>query len=397
MKIGIFCGDIPPPVFVDNLIRQLSNNHSVVLFGKMRTKKNPYSNSAVTIKNIGRTRLSRFIKAVGLIFKSLIMGIPIFQIINKLKCRCVNIGTILNQLSILLPMLTRRLDILHIQWAKSVVLYPELIHFKQYQIVVSLRGTHINISPLVNPTLAADYKKIFPLIDGFHAVSESLAKAGEKYGAAREKIHRIYPAVQDRIIYHYSKVVKSKSNTTRIISVGRHHWVKGYTFALDAMQKLQEMDIPFNYTIIASGVDREHLHFQIKDLGLTEKVSLINGMPHEKVLEEIKAADILLQPSFSEGIANTVLEAMAVGTLVISADTGGMGEVITSGKNGFLFKVRDVSSLVDCITKVVKLNPEQIQNIIQTGHESITSQHKLSNQGKAMEEFYSKIIHGLKK
>ena len=73
------------------------------------------------------------------------------------------------------------------------------------------------------------------------------------------------------------------------------------------------------------------------------------------VKELIKNADILLLSSVEEGIANVVLEAMALGTLVVSTECGGMNEVIKNNENGFLvdyvfsFKSPDCSKIVNWI------------------------------------------------
>jgi colanic acid/amylovoran biosynthesis glycosyltransferase len=392
MKIGIFCGEIPPPVFIENLIQELSKNHSIVLFGQLQRRTNPYSHLPIKVISQNRTKLFRVIQASGLIINSLIKRIPILQIMKTQNKRCTNIPEVFSRLYIVLSVLNERLDILHFQWAKSVVLYPEIIHYKNCPIVLSLRGTHINISPLVTPELAIAYKNIFPLVDGFHAVSDSLSEKGIQYGATPKSIQIIYPAVHDRIINRFPGKVKMVSNPVQIISVGRCHWVKGYTFALDALYQLHQQNIHYHYTIVASGTDRENILFQIDDLGISEKVTFINGAPYERVLKKIQEADILLQSSYSEGIANTVLEAMALGTLVISADTGGMDEVICSGENGFLFKVHDLNSLVNCISNAINMSNVQYEEIIKAAFEKISSRHRLSKQGIAIEELYNQLI-----
>ena len=75
-----------------------------------------------------------------------------------------------------LPPLLDGLDIFHIQWAKTLVHYPEFIAKLQCPIILSLRGTHINVSPLADEKLASLYKKFFPKVNGFHAVSQSIIK-----------------------------------------------------------------------------------------------------------------------------------------------------------------------------------------------------------------------------
>ena len=65
------------------------------------------------------------------------------------------------------------LNILHIQWAKTLVYYSEFIEILQCPVVLSLRGTQINVSPLADKKLASLYRHYFPRINGFHAFNGS--------------------------------------------------------------------------------------------------------------------------------------------------------------------------------------------------------------------------------
>src|SRR5690606_7874645 len=95
----------------------------------------------------------------------------------------------------LLPVILYKPDIIHIQWAKSL---EELMILKtkfNIPIILSLRGSHINYSPIVSKKLAASYCENFPHIDAFHAVSKAICLEDEKYGAPADKIPVIYSMV----------------------------------------------------------------------------------------------------------------------------------------------------------------------------------------------------------
>ena len=55
--------------------------------------------------------------------------------------------------------------------------------------------------------------------------------------------------------------------------------------------------------------------------------------------------DIFILPSYSEGLPQVILEAMANGCLVLSTSVGSVPYIIQHGKNGFLFEAKDVNSL----------------------------------------------------
>ena len=179
----------------------------------------------------------------------------------------------------------------------------------------------------------------------------------------------------------------------KIISVGRCHWKKGYTYALDAMALLKKKDVQFHYTIIAGGRDQENILYQIHDLGLNECVSFINDeLSHDEVLKKVSECDLFLLPSLEEGISNAVLEAMALGVPVISTDCGGMGEVIKNGEKGFLVPVRDADSMAGTIQNFLHLDEKNITKIIQNAREKIRQNHLLPVQIERFKSLYRNIL-----
>ena len=178
----------------------------------------------------------------------------------------------------------------------------------------------------------------------------------------------------------------------RIISVGRCHWKKGYTFALDAISILNNKGVPFHYTIIASGKDNENIHYQIHDLGLKESVTFINGLPHDEVIEKLLESDLFLLPSLEEGISNAVLEAMALGVPVISTDCGGMGEVIRNGDNGYLVPSWDPNSMASAILNFINSDNNNKSKIVYNARETIIQNHLLSHQVDQFKSLYNSIV-----
>jgi len=173
-----------------------------------------------------------------------------------------------------------------------------------------------------------------------------------------------------------------------IISVGRCHWKKGYTFALDAMVALMKKSINFHYTIIAGGKDDENILYQIYDLGLTENVTFINGLSHKEAIDKISESDLFLLPSVGEGICNAVLEAMALGIPVISTDCGGMEEVIKNGENGFVISAREPKLIAIQIHKFLKMSNNGRLKMINNARKTIKEKYLLQEQIAKMKHFY---------
>jgi colanic acid/amylovoran biosynthesis glycosyltransferase len=162
-------------------------------------------------------------------------------------------------------------------------------------------------------------------------------------------------------------------------------------FALDACHILQNRGIPFTYEII--GGCSEEMLFQIHQLGLTENVVVKNATPFNQIIKIIQQSDLVILPSVEEGIANVVLEAMALGTPVISTNCGGMPEIIQEGKTGWLVPVRDPEALANKIVHVSRAPAEEINRITAQARRYIENYHQLDGMTEGMINLYNQTIY----
>jgi colanic acid/amylovoran biosynthesis glycosyltransferase len=286
------------------------------------------------------------------------------------------------------PVLYYKPEVFHIQWAKSIKDWMWVQDFG-ITLVVSLRGTHMTISPNVSSYWADLYLKLFPKVEGFHAVSYSLAKDLLKYGAKKEVVWVVKSGVDTKSLNYIEKTKISKP--LRILSVGRSHFAKGYKYALCSMFALKQMGVHFHYTIIGIA-DNEALLFQRTQLGLENEVSFIDKKPFKEVKEVIQKADVLLLSSVEEGIANVVLEAMALGALVVSTDCGGMAEVVIPNHTGFLVPIRDPEAIAQALKTVSELPLETYQKITKQAREFIEEYHNEDLMVLGMQGLYDDVI-----
>ena len=391
MKFGIYAGTIPPPVFIESLVNGLAEkDDKVFVYGKVIDRNYQFSTSGIILRKVPTTKLGIILYSLYTHAKLIIKRPYLyFDIAKMLRQNSKNWIQLFYRSCKIVPPILDNLDIFHIQWAKTLVQYPEFIEWIQCPVVLSLRGTHINVSPLSDEKLASLYRRYFPRVDGFHAVSQLIAKEAEKYGADINDITVINPAIEENFLnYKVDKNNNLSSDTLHIISVGRCHWIKGYTFALDAMAILKKEKIDFHYTIIASGRDQENIFYQIHDLGLNECVSFINGLSYKETINKVSTSDIFLLPSLEEGISNAVLEAMALGIPVITTDCGGMEEVIKNGENGFVISAREPKLIAIQIQKFLKMSNNDRLGMINNARQTIKEKYLLEKQIDKMKQFY---------
>ena len=383
IRIAIYSGEVPSTVFIERLIRGLGlKDYQIYLFGQKNAAvsypKNIYD------KSYAKSRRSKF---------WVLIKYTVLLLLFKRKEKKHLDRIIKNQSSSVLhtkvkfyPVLWCQPDIFHLQWAKGLA---EWIWVKEFgiKLILSLRGAHINYSPIADEALAQTYRDLFPNIDRFHAVSKAIATEAEKYNANPEKIDVVYSGLD---LNEFKNVEVANSDVFQMISIGRPHWVKGYHYALDACRLLLDNNFSFKYTIVG-GADDIELLYQIKDLGLGAHVELLPKQPFKDVKLLIGQNDLLLLPSVKEGLANVVLEAMALKTTALSTDSGGMNEVIEDGVNGFLVSYRNPEQMANRIIEISNLNAIDIQVMHQKAMDTIINQHTDRLMIEGMANLYNRV------
>lgn len=385
-KIVIYCGELPPPTFIDRLIIGLAQeNFKLYISGRKRSALH-YPKQISVLTYSGKT--SQIFTVLCYTFLLWLQRPKDKKILdNWIKKKKISS---FNARLKFYPILYQRPDAVHLQWVKSISDWT-WVKKLDIKLIVSLRGAHVNYTPIANPEYTDIYYKCFPLVDGFHAVSEAIKNEAKIYGLNESKTKVIYSGLElNKFSFQFKKI---DSNCLQLISVGRGHWKKGYDYALDAMKKLKELNIPFHYTIIGLE-ENEELIFQRQQLELLNDITFLKKMALESVKDKIQNADVLLLPSVEEGIANVVLEAMALGTIVISSDCGGMNEVITDDENGYLFTARNINQMVEKVQFVTQLTEEKQRNIVENARFTIEKQHSADEMIKLFSAFYKKRING---
>jgi glycosyltransferase involved in cell wall biosynthesis len=397
LRIAIYSGELPSTTFIERLIKGVSTSGTqVLLFGVLK-RKTDYDK---TVKTLGCYDHKVF-KLWFLIKYSCLLSL--FDYNNKKRLDLLlqkNHKTDLYSKVKYYPVLWHKPDVFHVQWAKGLA---DWLWVKEFgvKLVLSLRGAHINYSPIANLELAAMYRHHFPQVDGFHAVSHAIAKEATTYGAPANRIKVVYSGLPqfdsqvDAAIEADIQVLDSESGESKplhIISVGRPHWKKGYTYALDACNILKRAGFSFKYTIIGGSDDIELL-YQVHDLNLQDEVCLSEQQYFETVKRMMQNADILLLPSVEEGIANVVLEAMALGTLVLSTNCGGMAEVIADSQNGFIVPIRNSEAIAKAVMHIAALSLERKLEILQCAQNTIVEQHTENQMTSGMIGLYQEVLN----
>jgi glycosyltransferase involved in cell wall biosynthesis len=106
-------------------------------------------------------------------------------------------------------------------------------------------------------------------------------------------------------------------------------------------------------TVLREVHRRSEMYRRIQADGLQDFVDFVGYVPNRGHLRYIEAADLFVQPSRSEGVANALMEAIGLGKAVLATDVGGTREVVSHEVNGFLCRP-DPESIADGIGYFLK-------------------------------------------
>lgn len=161
--------------------------------------------------------------------------------------------------------------------------------------------------------------------------------------------HQVYCMASSR--YRLNDVVQSKtlspidwSRPVRLLFVGRVEVNKGLSELLACLSG----SMPFDWclTLVGDGAFMPEVKRLIGRYGIDDKVELMGFIPFgPELMQQYRLHDIFVLPSYSEGLPQVVLEAMAGGCLVLASNVGGIPDVIESGRTGVLFRPKSIADL----------------------------------------------------
>jgi teichuronic acid biosynthesis glycosyltransferase TuaC len=129
---------------------------------------------------------------------------------------------------------------------------------------------------------------------------------------------------------------------------------KGQALVLEALASLPGVRLAF----AGAGEDEAKLRALARQLGLGERVHFLGQVSHEVLPGLMAAADVMVLPSASEGLANVWVEALACGTPIVVPDIGGAREVVRESAAGRLV-VREPSAIASALREILDAPPPQ--------------------------------------
>lgn len=136
-----------------------------------------------------------------------------------------------------------------------------------------------------------------------------------------------------------------------------------------------------HFLILGIGSDEEKLRHEAKRLGVEARVKFLGFIEQSEIPKYLKASDIFIRPSRSEGMGNSFIEAMAAGLPVIATQEGGIADFLFDEKKnpdkpitGFAV-TKDSPQEISEAVKNIMSHPEKVRAVVRTSQAMVREKY----------------------
>jgi glycosyltransferase involved in cell wall biosynthesis len=164
---------------------------------------------------------------------------------------------------------------------------------------------------------------------------------------------------------------------------------KGHDVTIRAAKQIEAISPNIHIAILGDGKERQNLEQQATGL---QHISF-EGKQTD-MGSWFAAADLLIHPSYSEGLGSVILEAIQAGLVTIGSNAGGIPDIIEHEQSGLLVEPGDDKSLAHSILQVAE--NQQLRDSLRHGGREKLAQFDIRYTAVQYQSLYQKVInHGI--
>lgn len=171
--------------------------------------------------------------------------------------------------------------------------------------------------------------------------------------------------------------------------VGRLAAVKGVPVLFDALTQIGLPDI--RLTLVGDGPERAELEREARAKGLSDRLSFVGYKSQSEVAEILQDTDILVLPSFAEGVPVVLMEAMAAEIPVITTRVAGIPELVEDGVSGALVAPGDELALAQAITTLLA-DPGLRTKMGKAGRAKVSAEFNLESEASWLAQLFAAYL-----
>jgi glycosyltransferase involved in cell wall biosynthesis len=258
-------------------------------------------------------------------------------------------------------------------------------------LIASIWGNDFTLHAPSTPLMRAYTKRVMKKVSALHADCERDIRLAREWGLGVEKPTLVTPGnggIRSEVFYPPVEPVK---DPVIINPRGFRAYVRNDAFFKSIPLVLaKRADAKFIFTSMQG--EAQALQWT-RELGIEGAVQLLPPLPHEKMGEVFRGAQIVVSPSIHDGTPNSLIEGMACGCFPIAGDLESIREWITHGQNGLLVDPSDPQSIANAI--LLGLEKEDLRrNAAGLNAKLISARAEYETNMKRVVEFYKVVGAG---
>jgi len=185
-----------------------------------------------------------------------------------------------------------------------------------------------------------------------------------------------------------------EKNYNRITYAGRLHPTKGVHILIKAFSDVLKKNPHAELIILGDGPFKNELIKLTKELQIENNVIFKGIVPHKKVFEYFATSAFVVVPSFFEAFGYVIIEAFAVKTPVIAANSEGPAEIVRHKTDGFLFEPGNVNQLAEYMDILLK-NPSLIREMGNNAYKRVQENFEINKVSEEVATTVDKLCKSL--
>lgn len=181
-------------------------------------------------------------------------------------------------------------------------------------------------------------------------------------------------------------------NKPKMVCVGRLCEQKGQLLLIEAAKKLAENNIEYELVLAGDGELRQEIEALIAKYSLQNQITITGWISSKEVRQHILDSQVLVLPSFAEGLPVVIMEAMSLKRPVISTYIAGIPELVIHGENGWLCVAGDVDSLTKMMKEALSTPIAQLQKMGNAAYERVVLRHDINVEASKLAAYFNQPL-----
>ncbi len=177
----------------------------------------------------------------------------------------------------------------------------------------------------------------------------------------------------------------------QFVCVARLSEQKGHLTLIEAASQLAAKGFKFKLVLVGDGPLRRPIEAMISQLGLKDHVEITGWATNAEVQQQILNAQVMVLPSFAEGLPVGIMEALALARPVISTYIAGIPELVEPGQCGWLVPSGSSEALAGAMGTAMQTPLEELERMGKEGARRVALHHNVQTEARKLVEWFRKL------